>query len=157
MNQQMLIMLAIMLLAFWGLSRFSRSQQKKMLAEQERRTNEALVPGNWVRTRAGFYGKVVEVSGDVVTLATPLGDESLWARSAIVDAEEPPFATESDDSGEDAVTEAADAPDGSSAAESGPREGGESGDETDETDETDEKGVEAADAEEGPRTGASQA
>ena len=128
-----------------------------MQAEQERRTDEALVPGNWVRTRAGFYGTVVEVSGDVVTLATPLGDESLWARSAIVDAEEPPFATESDDSGEDAVTEAADAPDGSSAAESGPREGGESGDETDETDETDEKGVEAADDEEGPRTGASQA
>ena len=105
MNQQMLIMLAIMLLAFWGLSRFSRSQQKKMLAEQERRTNEALVPGNWVRTRAGFYGKVVEVSGDVVTLATPLGDESLWAKSAIIEAEEPPFAAESDDS-EDA--EAAD-------------------------------------------------
>ena len=153
----MLFMLAFMLLLFWGVSRLSRSQQRKMHAEQERRTDEALVPGNWVRTRAGFYGTVVEVSGDVVTLATPLGDESLWARSAIVDAEEPPFATESDDSGEDAVTEAADAPDGSSAAESGPREGGESGDETDETDETDEKGVEAADAEEGPRTGASQA
>ena len=143
----MLFMLAFMLLLFWGVSRLSRSQQRKMQAEQERRTDEALVPGNWVRTRAGFYGTVVEVSGDVVTLATPLGDESLWARSAIVDAEEPPFATESDDSGEDAVTEAADA----SAAESGPREGGESGDETDEKD------VEAADAEEGPRTGASQA
>ena len=98
MNQQMLIMLAIMLLAFWGLSRFSRSQQKKMLAEQERRTNEALVPGNWVRTRAGFYGKVVEVSGDVVTLATPLGDESLWAKATIVGAEEPPFATDSEGS-----------------------------------------------------------
>ena len=40
-----------------------------MLAEQERRTNEALVPGNWVRTRAGFYGTVVEVSGNVVTAA----------------------------------------------------------------------------------------
>lgn len=95
MNQQMLIMIVVMILAFWGLSRFSRSQQKKMLAEQERRTNEALVPGNWVRTRAGFYGTVVEVSGDVVTLATPLGDESLWAKASIVGAEEPPFATES--------------------------------------------------------------
>ena len=94
MNPQMLIMLAVMVLAFWGLSRFSRSQQKKMLAEQERRTNEALVPGNWVRTRAGFYGTVVEVSGDVVTLATPLGDESLWAKASIVGAEEPPFATD---------------------------------------------------------------
>ena len=94
MNQQMLIMIVVMILAFWGLSRFSRSQQKKMLAEQERRTNEALVPGNWVRTRAGFYGTVVEVSGDVVTLATPLGDESLWAKASIVGAEEPPFATD---------------------------------------------------------------
>lgn len=96
MNQQMLIMIVVMILAFWGLSRFSRSQQKKMLAEQERRTNEALVPGNWVRTRAGFYGTVVEVSGDVVTLATPLGDESLWTKASIVGAEEPPFAAESE-------------------------------------------------------------
>ena len=109
MNPQMLIMLAVMVLAFWGLSRFSRSQQKKMLAEQERRTNEALVPGNWVRTRAGFYGTVVEVSGDVVTLATPLGDESLWAKASIVGAEEPPFATESaaDDAAESAADDAA--------------------------------------------------
>lgn len=105
MDSRMLVIFAIMLLVFWGLSRFSRAQQKKMLAEQERRTNEALVPGNWVRTRAGFYGTVVEVSGDVVTLATPLGDESLWAKSAVIEAEEPPFAAESDDS-EDA--EAAD-------------------------------------------------
>lgn len=109
MNQQMLIMIVVMILAFWGLSRFSRSQQKKMLAEQERRTNEALVPGNWVRTRAGFYGTVVEVSGDVVTLATPLGDESLWAKASIVGAEEPPFATESaaDDAAESAADDAA--------------------------------------------------
>ncbi len=90
----MLFMLAFMLLLFWGVSRLSRSQQRKMQAEQERRTDEALVPGNWVRTRAGFYGTVVEVSGDVVTLATPLGDESLWAKASIVGAEEPPFATD---------------------------------------------------------------
>jgi len=104
----MLIMIVVMILAFWGLSRFSRSQQKKMLAEQERRTNEALVPGNWVRTRAGFYGTVVEVSGDVVTLATPLGDESLWAKASIVGAEEPPFATEPEPEADDAAESAAD-------------------------------------------------
>ena len=103
MNQQMLIMIVVMILAFWGLSRFSRSQQKKMLAEQERRTNEALVPGNWVRTRAGFYGTVVEVSGDVVTLATPLGDETLWSKRAIAAIEEPPFGSASahEESGSD--------------------------------------------------------
>ena len=64
MDPRMLFMLAFMLLLFWGVSRLSRSQQRKMQAEQERRTDEALVPGNWVRTRAGFYGTVVEVSGD---------------------------------------------------------------------------------------------
>ena len=34
----MLFMLAFMLLLFWGVSRLSRSQQRKMQAEQERRT-----------------------------------------------------------------------------------------------------------------------
>ena len=116
MNQQMLIMIVVMILAFWGLSRFSRSQQKKMLAEQERRTNEALVPGNWVRTRAGFYGTVVEVSGDIVTLATPLGDESLWAKASIVGAEEPPFATESEAGDGDDTVDSVDSVDTASAA-----------------------------------------
>lgn len=89
----MLVALVVMLLAFWLMSHFARKQQQKMQAEQERRTEEAMVPGTWVRTRAGFYGTVVEIDGDVVTLATPLGDESLWAKSAIVGAEEPPFAS----------------------------------------------------------------
>lgn len=100
----MLLMVGLMLLALWAMSRFSRTQQQKMVAEQERRTEEALVPGNWVRTRAGFYGTVVEVSGDVVTLATPLGDESLWDKAAIIGAEEPPFATEDDGSTDDGRT-----------------------------------------------------
>lgn len=100
----MLLMVGLMLLALWAMSRFSRTQQQKMVAEQERRTEEALVPGNWVRTRAGFYGTVVEVSGDVVTLATPLGDESLWNKAAIIGAEEPPFDTEDDGSTDDGRT-----------------------------------------------------
>lgn len=100
----MLLMVGLMLLALWAMSRFSRTQQQKMVAEQERRTEEALVPGNWVRTRAGFYGTVVEVSGDVVTLATPLGDESLWSKAAIIGAEEPPFATEDDSPADDGRT-----------------------------------------------------
>ncbi|WP_103063341.1 preprotein translocase subunit YajC [Actinomyces qiguomingii] len=96
----MLLMLIIMLLVFWLMSRFARRQQQRMMDEQKRRTEEALVPGTWVRTRAGFYGTVVEVDGEVVTLATPLGDESLWATSAIVGAEEPPFASADEDATE---------------------------------------------------------
>lgn len=95
-------MILIMLIGFWLVSRFANKQQQKMLEEQKRRTDEALVVGNWVKTRAGFYGTVVEIDGDVVTLATPLGDESLWEKSAILGAEEPPFAsTAQDDEAQD--------------------------------------------------------
>lgn len=94
----MIWMILAMLLAFLAMSHFAGKQQKKLQAEQQARADEALsVPGTWVRTRAGFYGMVVEVDGEVVTLATPLGDESLWAKSAIVGAEEPPFASVNED------------------------------------------------------------
>ena len=93
----MLWMVLIMLVGLILVSRFANKQQQKMLEEQRRRTAEALVVGNWVKTRAGFYGTVVEIDGDVVTLATPLGDESLWEKNAILGAEEPPFASAAQD------------------------------------------------------------
>ena len=81
------IMLIGMLLMMWFVSRRQRAMQE----EQRRRTEKGLVPGSWVRTIGGFYGTVVEVDGDVVTLATPLGDETLWSKRAIAAIEEPPF------------------------------------------------------------------
>ena len=93
----MLWMVLIMIAGLMLVSRFANRQQQKMLEEQKRRTDEALVVGNWVKTRAGFYGTVVEIDGDVVTLATPLGDESLWEKNAILGAEEPPFASAAQD------------------------------------------------------------
>lgn len=115
--EPMFIMLLVMLLAFWLMSRFARKQQQKMADEQAARIEEAMVPGTWVRTRAGFYGTVVEVDGDVVTLATPLGDESLWAKNAILGAEEPPFAsTESqEETAGEAVQDAVDSVESSHA------------------------------------------
>ncbi|MBV7363725.1 preprotein translocase subunit YajC [Actinomycetaceae bacterium TAE3-ERU4] len=82
-----IFLLAMIVLMFW-MSRNAKKQRQQMLEEQK----EALVPGKWVMTRAGFYGRVVEIDGDVVTLETPLGDESLWNRNSILKAEEPPFA-----------------------------------------------------------------
>ena len=111
-------MILIMLIGFWLVSRFANKQQQKMLEEQKRRTDEALVVGNWVKTRAGFYGTVVEIDGDVVTLATPLGDESLWEKSAILGAEEPPFAsTAQDDEAQDAQDDDAGLADDDAASE----------------------------------------
>ena len=85
------IMFIGMLLMMWFVSRRQRAMQE----EQKRRTEKGLVPGNWVRTIGGFYGTVVEVDGDVVTLATPLGDETLWSKRAIAAVEEPPFGSAS--------------------------------------------------------------
>ena len=115
----MLWMVLIMIAGLMLVSRFANRQQQKMLEEQKRRTAEALVVGNWVKTRAGFYGTVVEIDGDVVTLATPLGDESLWETSAILGAEEPPFAVT--DSQDDQVPDSTEpdtaAPDAADAAD----------------------------------------
>ena len=110
MDPSFLIMLVIMIGGLWLMSTFARRQQKKMADEQARRTEDALVPGTWVRTTAGFYGTVVEVDGDVVTLATPLGDESLWLKRSVVGAEEPPFASTlaTDDADQASSTEAGD-------------------------------------------------
>ena len=93
------IMFIGMLLMMWFVSRRQRAMQE----EQKRRTEKGLVPGNWVRTIGGFYGTVVEVDGDVVTLATPLGDETLWSKRAIAAIEEPPFGSASahEESGSD--------------------------------------------------------
>ncbi|WP_243118199.1 preprotein translocase subunit YajC [Actinomyces wuliandei] len=94
---ELIFMLVVMMGVFWLFSVLGRRQQQRMADEQARRTEEALVPGTWVRTTAGFYGRVVEADGDVVTLATPLGDETLWAKRSIVGAEEPPFASVDED------------------------------------------------------------
>ena len=118
----MLWMVLIMIAGLMLVSRFANRQQQKMLEEQKRRTAEALVVGNWVKTRAGFYGTVVEIDGDVVTLATPLGDESLWEKSAILGAEEPPFAStaqdgEAQDAQDDVASLIADIADDDAASE----------------------------------------
>ena len=104
------IMFIGMLLMMW----FGSRRQRVMQEEQQRRTEKGLVPGNWVRTIGGFYGTVVEVDGDVVTLATPLGDETLWSKRAIAAIEEPPFGSagaheESREDSEDDVEQADDA------------------------------------------------
>ena len=69
----------------------NRSASKQRKADEQQR-NEAIVVGRWVLTRAGFYGRIVDIDGDVVILETVLGDESMWDRKAIVVAKEPPLA-----------------------------------------------------------------
>lgn len=71
----------------------SRSGKKRVaqMEQQREALRKQLEPGVWVRTTAGFYGKVVEVTGEVVTLENLTGDETLWDVRAIAEVREPSF------------------------------------------------------------------
>lgn len=93
---EILIFLVPMLLLLWLVSSRGR---KKQQAQQEQLLN-SLDPGTWVMTRAGFFGKVVEVDGKVVTLESPTGELSIWLDAAIAEVKDPPFAEDGDDEAE---------------------------------------------------------
>ncbi|STY77043.1 preprotein translocase subunit YajC [Mobiluncus curtisii] len=81
-----------------------RSGQKRLsqMEEQRKSMEQMMTPGTWVRTTSGFFGKVVEVSGEVITLTNLTGEETLWDIRAIAKVEDPNFGTVSDS---DSVTE----------------------------------------------------
>lgn len=84
---EIFIFLAIMI----ALMLFVTNRGKKQQRAARERVEESLVPGTWVMTIGGFFGKVVEVDGDVVTLESPAGDETIWLKSAVKEPKEPPF------------------------------------------------------------------
>ncbi len=75
----MFLLLGLMIVMFWWMSRSSKKMRQKIADERE----AAVVIGNNVVTTAGFYGTIVDVDGDAVTLQSPAGDETVWLRSAI--------------------------------------------------------------------------
>lgn len=84
----MVIMLFVLLLLFVGMNYFGKKKQ----AQANQRRMEAIVIGNNVRTHSGFYGTIVDVDGDTVTLESSGGAETIWHKNAINGVEEPPFA-----------------------------------------------------------------
>ncbi len=90
---EMIILIIMMVLLFWFMSRGARKTQQRQIEQR----NEALVVGNNVVTQAGFLGRVVDIDGDAVTLESPSGEESVWLRTAIVAQMDIPLG----DSGED--------------------------------------------------------
>ena len=55
--------------------------------------SELMVPGAWVQTYSGFFGRFVDTDGDVIILETPSGEETYWLRAAIRAVTDPPFET----------------------------------------------------------------
>lgn len=95
--------------AFLLMMIFSSRNAKKKQAEQRDKLANDMVPGAWVMTTSGFYGRYVETDGDVIVLETSDGTETLWTSRAIVSVENPPFAPDAADTNtEDASADKAD-------------------------------------------------
>lgn len=105
-NLTMLALIAVAILFMVWTSRSRKKQMEKM--EQDKRDQLAAVtPGKWVRTRVGFWGRFVDLDGDIVVLETTDGHEMYWERQMIAEiGGQPPLATTE----EDEVAQASDAP-----------------------------------------------
>lgn len=98
MNNYTLMGLLVVMIAFiWWSSRSRKKQMEKM--EQDKREQLAAVtPGEWVRTRVGFWGRFVDLDGDIVVLETTDGHEMYWEREMIAEiGGQPPLASTEDD------------------------------------------------------------
>ncbi|PYG02084.1 preprotein translocase subunit YajC [Georgenia satyanarayanai] len=84
---EFLILIAVFGLMMWMMSRGAK-KQRQAAAE----VRNSLEVGQQVMTASGFYGTIVDVDGDVITLESTPGVETMWKREAIHSVTEPPFA-----------------------------------------------------------------
>ena len=112
-NLTMLALIAVAILFMVWTSRSRKKQMEKM--EQDKRDQLAAVtPGKWVRTRVGFWGRFVDLDGDIVVLETTDGHEMYWEREMIAEiGGQPPLARAE----EDEASESADVEDASDEGE----------------------------------------
>lgn len=91
-------LLIVLAIATVVLMRRSGNKRMEQVRQQQEQLKSSLQPGTWVRTTSGFFGKVVEVTGEVVTLANLTGEETLWDLRVIAEVKEPNFGTASENS-----------------------------------------------------------
>ena len=93
MNNYMLLIMAAFLIVFMMWSSRSRRQQMQKLEQEKRDQLAAVTPGEWVRTRVGFWGRFVDLDGDIIVLETTDGHEMYWEREMIAEiGGQPPLA-----------------------------------------------------------------
>ena len=92
---QNLLLIAMLVLAvgvMWYSGR-SRKQQMAKMEEEKREQLRTVTPGAWVHTRVGFWGRFVDLDGDIVVLETTDGHEMYWEREFIAEiGGQPPLA-----------------------------------------------------------------
>ncbi|MBE6483751.1 MAG: preprotein translocase subunit YajC [Actinomycetaceae bacterium] len=94
----LLVIVLPVILMVWWVSRSSNKMRERMASERD----AAIQVGANVVTTSGFYGTIVDIDGDAITLQSPDGHESVWIRTAISGASELPLAS----SGEETVDDA---------------------------------------------------
>ena len=97
MNNYLLLIMAAFLIVFMMWSSRSRRQQMQRMEQEKRDQLAAVKPGEWVRTRVGFWGRFVDLDGDIVVLETTDGHEMYWEREMIAEiGAVPPLAENAD-------------------------------------------------------------
>ncbi|MSS83504.1 preprotein translocase subunit YajC [Actinomycetaceae bacterium WB03_NA08] len=94
---ELYILMGLMLVAFIGLNMWSKKSQRKRQEEHDRMMKEQLVPGAWVHTRVGFFGRFVDLDGDVLILETPSGEETYWDKRMLASVGDLPFANDEEE------------------------------------------------------------
>ena len=93
MNNYTLMGLLVVMIAFMWWSSRSRKKQMEKMEQDKREQLAAVTPGEWVRTRVGFWGRFVDLDGDIVVLETSDGHEMYWEREMIAEiGGQPPLA-----------------------------------------------------------------
>ena len=102
MNNYTLMGLLVVMIAFMWWSSRSRKKQMEKMEQDKREQLAAVTPGEWVRTRVGFWGRFVDLDGDIVVLETTDGHEMYWEREMIAESGgQPPLASTEDDEATD--------------------------------------------------------
>lgn len=98
MNNYTLMGLLVVMIAFMWWSSRSRKKQMEKMEQDKREQLAAVTPGEWVRTRVGFWGRFVDLDGDIVVLETTDGHEMYWEREMIAEiGGQPPLASSAED------------------------------------------------------------
>jgi len=106
MNNYTLMGLLVVMIAFMWWSSRSRKKQMEKMEQDKREQLAAVTPGEWVRTRVGFWGRFVDLDGDIVVLETTDGHEMYWEREMIAEigGQPPPATTQGERGAEAAAT-----------------------------------------------------
>ncbi|QDB79369.1 preprotein translocase subunit YajC [Georgenia wutianyii] len=89
---EFLILIAVFGLMMWMMSRGAKKQRQAAID-----LRNSLEVGQQVMTASGFYGTIVDIDGDVITIESTPGVETMWKREAIASVTEPPFAVEDEE------------------------------------------------------------